>query len=148
MNENLTKLIASAMKSKNESDLRVLRAIKTEFMKYTTAAKDNILNESQEIKILKKMESSLLDSIEQFKKAGRLDLVENETKDLEALKKYLPKELSTEEYLLIGETYVNNFIRENGVISMKDMRSVLSELQKEYSTFPGKLLSDIIKKSM
>lgn len=148
MNENLTKLIASAMKAKNESDLRILRAIKTEFMKYTTASKDNVLNEAQEIKILKKMESSLLDSIEQFKKAGRLDLVENENKDLDALKKYLPKELSNDEYTLIGETYIDNFIKENGSISMKDMKSVLSELQKEYATFPGKLLSEIIKKSM
>lgn len=83
------------------------------------------------------------DSLDQYTKAGRTDLAEIEAKEIEVLKKFLPKEVSPEEIenftkLIIIEQY-------NSKVSMKDMKSILSIVQAIYPGADGKIVSKVVK---
>ncbi len=85
------------------------------------------------------------DSIEQFKNAGRQELVDKETKELEILKKYLPKQTSEEEIKkLVEET-----ISQTGAKSIQDMGKVMSALMpKLKGKADGGLVSKIVKEKL
>jgi len=85
------------------------------------------------------------DSIEQFTNAGRSELVDKETKELELLQKYLPLQMSEEEIKkLVKET-----IKQTGVSSPTDMGKVMAALMpKIKGKADGGLVSKIVKASL
>ena len=84
-------LITNALKNKSQSELRTYRALKSEILNYTTAKNAKPYDEAIECQIIKKMCKQREDSIADFKKAGREDLISSEMEELEILKKLLPK---------------------------------------------------------
>ena len=139
LNEKLNSLIADAMKNKETNKVSVLRLIKNEFVKKEKEGKE--LNDIMEANILTKMIAQREDAINQFTKANRFDLVENEQAELSIIKEFAPKEASEED--IVNET--NRIIESIGVVTMKDMKTILSEVQKTYPTANGKIVSQIVK---
>ena len=139
LNEKLNSLIADAMKNKETNKVSVLRLIKNEFVKKEKEGK--VLNDIMEANILTKMIAQREDAISQFTKANRFDLVENEQAELSIIKEFAPKEASEED--IVNET--NRIIESIGVVTMKDMKTILSEVQKTYPTANGKIVSQIVK---
>lgn len=94
------------------------------------------------ISVIQKEVKQRRDSIEQFQKGGRQDLVDNETKELEILQAYLPQQLSEETLIsLITQT-----IKELDATSMKDMGKVMSVLMpKLKGKADGGMVSKIVK---
>lgn len=135
----LNSLIAEAMKNKNSERVNVLRLIKTELVKKEKEGKT--IDETIEANVLMKMVSQREDSINQFKQANRLDLVEKETNELSIIKEFAPKQVSDED--IIAET--ERVIATIGVVTMKDMKNILAEVQKVYPTANGKIISQIVK---
>lgn len=135
----IDKLIAEAMKSRNSVKLNTLRMIKSEFVK---KEKDGItLTDIVESNILTKMVSQREEAIAQFKSANRTDLVESETLELEFLKSLAPKQATDEEIITETESIISNM----ETVSMKDMKNILSEVQKKYPTASGKIVSQVVK---
>ena len=94
------------------------------------------------IAILKKMIKQRNESCEVYKKAGRSELLENETKEIEVISVFLPKQLSGEETKKICE----DVIKSVGASSMKDMGKVMGALKSKYSnTLDFSKVSSIIK---
>ena len=85
------------------------------------------------------------ESIAEFEKGNRSDLVEQTNKEIEVLSKYLPEQLSEEEIRgLVEETIVSV-----GAIGMKDMGKVMGALkEKTQGKADGKLVSDIVKEKL
>lgn len=85
------------------------------------------------------------DSIEQFQKAGRQDLVDKETKELQLLQKYLPQQLSEEEIKkLVKET-----IAKTAASSMSDIGKVMGALMpKVKGKADGAIISKIVKEQL
>ena len=135
----LNSLIAEAMKNKNNERVNVLRLIKSELVKKEKEGKE--LTEQIEANVLMKMVSQREDSIAQFTKANRMDLVENETKELNIIKEFAPKQVSDED--IIAET--EKVISVMGTVTMKDMKNILAEVQKVYPTANGKIISQVVK---
>lgn len=135
----LNSLIAEAMKNKDSERVNVLRLIKTELVKKEKEGKT--IDETIEANVLMKMVSQREDSINQFKQANRLDLVEKETNELSIIKEFAPKQVSDED--IIAET--ERVIATIGVVTMKDMKNILAEVQKVYPTANGKIISQIVK---
>lgn len=135
----LNSLIAEAMKNKDSERVNVLRLIKTELVKKEKEGKT--IDETIEANVLMKMVSQREDSINQFKQANRLDLVEKETNELSIIKEFAPKQVSDED--IIAET--EKVIATIGVVTMKDMKNILAEVQKVYPTANGKIISQIVK---
>jgi hypothetical protein len=99
------------------------------------------LDDEGVFKIISSLIKQRQDSIEQFKKGSRLDLVEKETKELEVLKSYLPAQLSKEEV----EKLVDEAISEAKASTQKDMGAVMKILMPKVSgRADGKLVSQIV----
>lgn len=138
---NIDDLIAQAMVNKDTNRLNVLRLIKSNFVKFIKDNKFGELNEANQSKILLKMVSQCEDSISQFEKAGRTDLVEQEVKQLEVLKEFAPKQVSDSDIIELTKSICVS----RTSVSMKDMKDILSEVQKTYPTANGKIVSSIVK---
>ena len=78
--------------------------------------------------ILKKMVKQRNESCELYKKAGRTELLEIETKEIEIISSFLPKQISEEDTKKLCE----EVIKKIGASSMKDMGKVMSELKKTH----------------
>lgn len=85
------------------------------------------------------------DSIEQFKAGGRQDLVDKETKELELLHAYMPKQMDEEEV----KNLVKDAIRQTGTTSIKDVGKVMGFLiPKIKGKADGGMVSQIVKKEL
>jgi len=85
------------------------------------------------------------DSIEEFKKANRQELVDKETKELEILGTYLPAQMGEEEITKL----VTEAISQTGATSMADMGKVMGALMpKVKGKADGNLVSSIVKKEL
>ena len=92
--------------------------------------------------ILKKMIKQRNESCEVYKKAGRNELLENETKEIDVISVFLPKQLSEEETKKI----CGDVIKSVGASSMKDMGKVMGVLKSKHSdTLDFSKVSSIIK---
>ena len=85
------------------------------------------------------------DSIEEFKKAGRQELVDKETKELEILKTYLPEQMGEEEI----KNLVKQAISQTGAKTVQEMGKVMGALMpKVKGKADGSLVSRIVKESL
>jgi len=132
-----------AMKSKNESMLRSLRAIKAEIIKAKTEpGAGGEIDEATEQKFLQKMMKQRRDSLEIFEKQGRADLAVKEKEEMAVIEKFLPKQMDEAE---IKET-VEKIIAETGAASPSDMGKVMGVASKQLAGLAdGKTISNIVK---
>ena len=100
------------------------------------------LSDSDITSILKKMIKQRNESCDVYKKAGRNELLENETKEIEVISFFLPKQLSEEETKKICE----EAIKSSEASSMKDMGKVMGALKSKHAdTLDFSKVSLIIK---
>jgi len=98
------------------------------------------LEEDDVVGIVMKLINQHKESIEQFKKGNREDLVKKEEDELKILEKFLPEQLSEEE---IREK-VKESIASVGAVAMKDMGKVMGELMPKLKGLAnGKVISKI-----
>ena len=134
-----------ALKAKDKNTYPTLRlvvsAIKDAEIAGRTKGQTEI-SDSDITSILKKMIKQRNESCELYKKAGRNELLENETKEIEVISVFLPKQLSEEETKKICE----DIIKSVGASSMKDMGKVMGVLKSKHSdTLDFSKVSSIIK---
>ena len=87
------------------------------------------LSEQDILGLLKKMVKQRNESCEVYKQAGRTELLASETKEIEIISSFLPKQLSDEETKKICE----EIIKKVGATSIKDMGKVMGELKKTHA---------------
>jgi len=87
--------LRQAMLKKEADKVSVLRML-VAGLKNSRIEKGEDLNEEDEMKVVKKEAKKRTEAIEMYKKAGRSELVEKETKELKMLKEYLPEEMGEE----------------------------------------------------
>ena len=134
-----------ALKAKDKNTYPTLRlvvsAIKDAEIAGRTKGQKEI-SDSDITTILKKMIKQRNESCEVYKKAGRNELLENETKEIEVINAFLPKQLSEDETKKICADVVKSV----GASSMKDMGKVMGALKSKHSdTLDFSKVSTIIK---
>jgi len=103
------------------------------------------LEDSDVIIVIKRQIKRHQDSIDQFKKGQRQDLVDKETKELEILESYLPKQLSEEEIRKVVEEVVSS----SGAKDIKDMGKVMKEVMAKIGdSADGKIISNLVKEKL
>ncbi len=137
-----------AMKSHDKETLSTLRFLKSAIdlfkinnkMDRTESPSDDTV-----IEVVSKQVKTHKESIEEFKKAGRNDLVENLLKEVQVLSKYLPEQLSEGEV----RSKIDEVISSVKASSIKDMGKVMKELTP---IFKGKadmkLVNTIVKEKL
>ena len=106
MRERILNDLVSAMKNKDKETLTVLRMVKGA-IQLEEINKKQELNDEDVIAVLSKQIKTRKESIVEFEKAGRIDLVEQTSKEVEILNKYMPEQLSEEEVLKIIDEAFN-----------------------------------------
>ena len=135
----------SALKAKDKNTYPTLRliisAIKDAEIAGRTKDKKEI-TDSDITAILKKMIKQRNESCEVYKKAGRSELLENETKEMDVIRAFLPQQLSDEEVKRVCEETVKSI----GASSMKDMGKVMGALKSKHAdTIDFSKVSSILK---
>lgn len=132
-----------AMKSKNEAQLRGLRAIKAEIIKAKTepGAGGEVTAEG-ELKLLQKMVKQRRDSLEIYQQQNRADLAQKEQEEIAVIEKFLPAQLSEEEL----KAELQAIIAETGASSPADMGKVMGAATKKLAgRADGKAISAAVK---
>lgn len=118
--------VKAAMRSKDKERLGALRLIQAAFKQKEVDERIE-LDDEQVIVILDKMAKQHRDSIAQFTKANRDDLVEIEQFELDIIEAYLPAQLSDDEI----KSLIDKAIAKTGAESIKDMGKVMGILKGE-----------------
>lgn len=130
-----------AMREKDNIKLNAIRMIKADIKNQEI----NSMKELDEEGVLKIISSAIKkrkDSIEQFRNANRLDLVEKEEAELKAIEKYLPKQLTTDEIKAI----IKECIDATDEASRKNFGMIMKQVtQKTSGKADGKLVSELVK---
>ena len=97
LKEKINDDLKSAMKSGDKIKLATVRSIRALILEFEKSGTGKELNGDEEIKLLSSAAKKRKDSIEQFRNAGRHDLVDKEEAELNILMSYLPKQLTQED---------------------------------------------------
>jgi uncharacterized protein len=137
--------LTAAMKARDAERTSTLRMIKAA-MKNREIEKGGELDADEMIKLLRSMVKQRRDSIEQFTKGARQDLVDKEQAEIGIIETYLPQAASAEEI----EAAVTAAIAETGAASIKDMGKVMKAAQARLTgkNADGRTVSEIVKSKL
>ncbi len=133
--------LKEAMRARDSVRLGALRLILTAVKNKEKEVKRE-LEEKEVIQIISNQIKQRKDSIEQYKKGGREDLVEKEEQELKILQAYMPEQLSEEELKkLVEET-----IKEVGATTAKDLGKVMKAIMpKVAGRADGKEVNQLVR---
>jgi uncharacterized protein YqeY len=143
--ERIQKELIAAMKAKDELRLSVLRMVKSA-LKNKEIEKIRALEPAEELQVLQTLVKQRRESIEQFARGGRQDLVEKETKELAIIESYLPAAPTEAEI----DAAISRAIAETGASSIKQMGAVVKAARTALAgkTVDGKVLSDRVRERL
>lgn len=123
---NVMALMKNAMKEKNESALRALRAVKAALLEAKTASNAEQIDERAEAKIIQRMIKQRKDAASIFKEQKREDLAKIEEDEVAVLEQFLPKQLTEGEL----EAAIRAIINQVNAKSPADMGKVMGIASK------------------
>lgn len=133
-----------AMKSNDKLRLSAIRMMRSA-VKNKEIEVRRALSDEDVIRVIQGMVRKGDESLEQFEKGGRADLVEKEKREIEVLKSFLPQALSQEEILKI----IDESIQETQASSMKDLGKVMKSIMpKLEGKADGKLINQLVKEKL
>lgn len=91
--------LKEALKAKDKIRLNTVRSIRALILEFEKSGKDKTITKEVEINMLSTAAKKRKEAIEQYEKAGRTDLANNEKIELEIIQSYLPKQLTKEELI-------------------------------------------------
>lgn len=142
--EKIDKDMVAAAKAKDKIWLGSLRLMKTAIHNREIDAHRE-LNDTELMQVFSSLVKQRQDSIDQFKKGNRQDLVEKEEAELKVIKGFMPEEMSGEEI----EAEISKAISETGATGIKDMGKVMKALvPRTTGKADGKLVSELVKKRL
>jgi hypothetical protein len=143
LEEQILAEMKEAMKSRNEAELRGLRAIKAEIIKAKTEpGAGGQLSSDGEAKLLQKMVKQRRDALEIYKTQNRADLAQIEQEEIAVIERFLPAQLSEAEL----RQELEQLISETGAASPADMGKVMGLATKKLAgRADGKAISAAVK---
>ena len=122
-----------SIKNKDQQKIDTLRlvrsSIKDKDISSRTIENKELINDAEVLSLLINLIKQRKDSIEQFQKAKRDDLVKNEQSEIDIIKEYLPQQKTQEE----TEKIINEIIISNNLESIKDMGKLMSIIKNDYA---------------
>lgn len=141
------KLIASALKERNEVKIAAYRAIKTAEINYKTAKNAKPFDEAAEIQIIKKLVTQREESANIYKENNRMELAEREEAEIKYLKELLPPEVSQDDIIAAVLAWIA--AESNGeTIPKARMGEAIKAVKAKFPTADGKLVADCVKEKL
>lgn len=140
--------LKTAMKAKEADRLRVLRSLKSKILEKEISERtggEAEITDEQTVEVLMKAAKQRKESIDQFEKGGRDDLVKTEKEELRVIESYLPKMMSEDEI----RSEVKDHIEKTGASSISDMGKVMGAMMgKLKGKADGSEVSRIVKEEL
>jgi uncharacterized protein len=144
LSERLNEDMKQAMRSQEKFKLSVIRMVRSA-VKNVEIDQRRTLLDSEVLEILTRELKQRKDSLLEFQKAGRDDLVEDLTKEIAIIAEYMPEQLSEAELKAI----VEETVREVGASSKADMGKVMTALMpKVKGRADGKLVNQLVQQQL
>ena len=137
--------IAGAMRARDQARLAPLRMAKAALMN-REVEKGRALDEAEAQQVIASLIKQRRDSIEQFRKGGRDDLVARETAEIHTLEGYIPPAVDAAEI----ERAIEATIAETGASSAKDMGRVMKAVMARLAgkTVDGKTVNELVRRKL
>ena len=144
LKEKLLDDLKNCMKEKNVVRKNVIQMVRAAILQ-VEKDKQIELDDEQIISIIAKESKKRKDSLVEYEKSGREDLINEIKEEIDILTEYLPKQLSFEEV----EAIVKEVIAEVGATSMKDMGKVMKVAKEKIgASSDGKTINEVVKKCL
>ena len=145
LSEQINVDITSAMKGREQVRLGALRMLKAAMMN-KGVEKGRDLEDAEVLQVIASLVKQRRDSIEQFSKAGRTDLVDRETAEMAVLEKYLPPAASADDI----DRAVTAAIAETGATSAKDIGKVMKAVMPRLAgaSADGKAVNEAVRRKL
>ena len=142
LKEKLLEDLKSAMKDKNVNRKNTVQMVRAAILQVEKDKKIE-LNDDQILEVIAKEFKKRNDSLADYEKSGREDLISQIKEEMTVLEEYLPKKLSEEELTV----KIKEIIFEVGATSMKDMGKIMKSAKEQLGvTADGKMINEIVKK--
>jgi uncharacterized protein YqeY len=137
--------ITDAMRRKDAARLSALRMLKAAFMN-REVEKGRSLDDGEARQVVQALVKQRRDSVEQFTKGGRQDLVDKETAEIAVLESYLPPAADP----ALIDRAVTDAIAQTGATSAKDMGRVMKAVMTRLAgqTIDGKSVNELVRKKL
>ena len=145
LNEQVAQDITAAMKARDQARLSALRMLKAAIVN-KGVEKGRDLEDAEILQVVSSLVKQRRDSIEQFSKAGRTDLVDKESGEIAVLERYLPPAASAEEV----EAAVAAAIAESGATSPKDIGKVMKAVMPKLAgkNADGRTINEAVRRKL
>ena len=145
LSEKIIADLTASMKAQDAPRTSTLRMVKAAMMN-RKIDKGAELDDDDMLRLLRSLVKQRKDSVEQYEKAGRKDLVDKEQAEITVIESYLPQSATEAEI----QQAVAVAIAETGATSMKDMGKVMKATQTALAgkNADGKLVSEIVKSKL
>src|SRR5436190_1157309 len=141
--EKINQEITAAMKARNDSELRGLRAIKAALLLAATSEGGGEVSDEQAIKIIQKLAKQRKESLDIFNQQNRPDLAVKEQEELSVLERYLPKQMDDEEIT----AQLKEVLAANNITSASEFGKAMPLAMKHMAgKADGKKISELLKK--
>lgn len=142
LEQTITADLKAAMLSKNQAELRAIRAIKSAILMVKTSAAGPEISPEDEVRMLQKLVKQRQESIEIYKTQNRDDLAAPEIEEVEVISRYLPQMMSEDEIRKV----VKEVIAETGATSPAEMGKVMGAVTKKLAgKADNKIVSGLVK---
>jgi uncharacterized protein YqeY len=143
--DQVTSDIGAAMKAKDQGRLSALRMLKAAIMN-KGVEKGRDLEDAEVLQIVSSLVKQRRDSIEQFQKAGRTDLVDKESGEIKVLEEYLPPAASADEI----DAAVAAAIAESGATTVKDIGKVMKAVMPKLAgkNADGRTINEAVRRKL
>ena len=141
LKEKLMSDLKDAMKDKQVLKKNVVQMIRAAVLQ-VEKDKQTELDDNQVLEIIAKEAKKRKDSLSDYEKSGRQDLIDQVKQEIEIISEYLPKQLSKEEITNI----VKEVIAETGATTTKDMGKVMKGAKEKIgAAADGKAINDVVR---
>jgi len=147
LKEQIARDLTQAMKTGQKLRLETLRTIRAALTEREIEKRGSGIEMSpeDELAVLARAAKKRRESIDQFRKGGRMDLVDQEEQELAIIQEYLPKQLSVEEV----EAVINKVIADSGASSPAEFGKVMPAVMKEVKgKADGRTVQELVKKAL
>ena len=142
LKEKLLEDLKQSMKEKNTNRKNVVQMVRAGILQ-VEKDKGIQLEDAQVLEIIAKELKKRKDSLADFKKANREDLINQVNEEISVLEEYLPKQLSDEEL----ELKIQEIITKVGATTIKDLGIVMKEAKTEIGAqADGKRINEVVRK--
>jgi hypothetical protein len=142
LTEKISEDLKLAMKAGDKTRIDTLRMVRAQILEFEKKGGSKDMTPDDELQLLSTAVKKRKESIEQYEKAGRTDLVDKEAAEVAIITEYLPKQMDKAD----AEKIIFAIMEQAGPLTSREMGKVMPAIMKELKgKIDGKTINEIVK---